>query len=134
MKTAISKIYVVRNFCDCRFCRGSRRITTSLDEEAFNASRQEGWESIVVGARNPRLVVFNGRRLVVGLETASGNVDIACPGGYYRGLDGVGPLVFSDSHSVHGCWKIRENQWFHLYRRGEIECGLFEIVHTRGET
>jgi hypothetical protein len=58
MKTK-TKIYITTNFCGCRLCKGSRKVETSLDREAFKAARN-GHIVRRVGGRNPRLYISYG--------------------------------------------------------------------------
>ena len=126
------KIYVVENFCDCNLCKGHRTVRTLLDMEAFLASRNKGMKSQVIGGRHPKLIVFNAEALYVGNVSTTGRISITDPiteESLHLGL--CGEKVFSDKDSIHGCWKIIENQRFQLYLRPEYYDEKVEIAYTR---
>ena len=129
----MNKIYVVPNFCDCGLCCGHKTVQTVLDREAFLASRSEGYQARLIGGRNPRLVIFDARAFYIGNVSASGRVEVTDPflSDNYLHLGLCGKEVFSDKDSVHGCWKISENQRFSLFLRPSYYAEEVEVVKTR---
>jgi len=133
----MNKIYVTKNFCRCKYCKGSIQIKTELDKESFLASREDDWQTVLIGAQNPRLITFPANLLYVGNVSGSGQVvvfDSITNEKRHLGL--VGKLVFSDSDKSHyskerDCRNTEENRKFQLYKRPFFSCEEFEIIYTR---
>ena len=116
------KIFTTKNFCCCRLCRGSERIETVLDREAFLAFRSGSHRQVSTDCRYPVLVTFPADCTVV-WWSAAGNPD--------QDIDRLGQEILRLPASIHGCWKIRENQEISIHapvQKWDVE---YEKVETR---
>lgn len=125
-------IYMTSNFCDCRLCRGSHKVTNNIDKEAFNKGR-DGFIVYKTGARNPTLITFNPKKFLMGHKSAAGNIDIQDPITKDWGLsiDSTGQEVLCIEDSVHSCHKISAHQEFLLFLRPEFYDTEVDIIETR---
>jgi len=116
------KIYITDNLCNCKLCKGSKKVETELDREASRAYNEYTHNQVLTGGREPDLITYPADCTVVHWS-AKGNPD--CD------IAKIGEEIVRIPDSVHGCWKIIKNQEISIHAPVNKSAGKYEIVFTR---
>ena len=116
------KIYITKNFCDCNLCKGSKRIKTLIDKEAYEAFQSGSHNQIITGSRNPTLITFPCSCDVVYWSKDKGpDQNISC----------LGEAIFKIHTSKFGCYKITKNQQISIHIPIYTSIKNFIVIYTR---